>query len=180
LREQLRPKLRSALAKVAVHVEERGLTSWTLGDLPRHVEHNRGSQTVHGYPALVDEGKTVGVRVFEDEAQQTHAMRFGTRRLLLLTVPSPVVAIVKRLDNRTKLTLAASPYPDVLTTLEDCTASAVDFLAAGMGGRRGTRRRSSGWSMPYARTCMRSPTRTSPRSRRFSASSARCVPVWPS
>jgi ATP-dependent helicase HrpA len=45
-----------------------------------------------------------------------------------------VVAIVKRLDNRTKLTLAASPYPDVLTMLEDCTASAVDFLAARHGG----------------------------------------------
>ena len=134
LREQLRPKLRSALAKVAVHVEERGLTSWSIGDLPRHVEHRRGSQAVHGFPALVDEGRTVGVRVFEDEAQQAHAMRFGTRRLLLLTLPSPVVAIVKRLDNRTKLTLAASPYPDVLTMLEDCTASAVDFLTAHHGG----------------------------------------------
>jgi ATP-dependent helicase HrpA len=114
LREQLRPKLRSALARVAVHVEERGLTAWTLGDLPRRVEHRRGTATVQGYPALVDEGATVGVRVFEDEAEQAHAMRLGTRRMLLLRLPSPVVSIVKRLDNRTKLTLASSPYPDVL------------------------------------------------------------------
>jgi ATP-dependent helicase HrpA len=134
LRERLRPKLRSALAKVAVHVEERGLTDWTIGDLPRHVEQRRGSHVVHGYPALVDEGATVGVRVFEDEAQQAHAMRFGTRRLLQLTLPSPVVGIVKRLDNRTKLTLAASPYPDVPTMLADCTASAIDHLMVRHGG----------------------------------------------
>jgi ATP-dependent helicase HrpA len=134
LREQLRPKLRSALARVAVHVEERGLTAWTLGELPRRVEHRRGTATVQGYPALVDEGATVGVRVFEDEAEQAHAMRLGTRRMLLLALPSPVVSIVKRLDNRTKLTLASSPYPDVLSMLEDCTVSAVDYLMTRSGG----------------------------------------------
>jgi ATP-dependent helicase HrpA len=117
-----------------VHVEERELTAWTLGELPRRVEHRRGTATVQGYPALVDEGATVGVRVFEDEAEQAHAMRLGTRRMLLLALPSPVVSIVKRLDNRTKLTLASSPYPDVLSMLEDCTVSAVDYLMTRSGG----------------------------------------------
>ncbi|MDQ3628865.1 MAG: ATP-dependent RNA helicase HrpA [Actinomycetota bacterium] len=134
LREQLRPRLRSALSKVAAQVEQTGLTSWSIGTLHRRVEHRRGAQVVHGFPALYDEGSTVGVRVFEDEAQQRHAMRQGTRGLLMLTVPSPVLAVVKRLDNRTKLTLTTSPYRDVLSLLEDCVAGAVDHLLAQHGG----------------------------------------------
>ncbi|MGI8986218.1 MAG: ATP-dependent RNA helicase HrpA [Nocardioidaceae bacterium] len=134
LREQLRPKLRSALSKVTAWVEESGLTSWSIDTLPRRVEHRRGAQVVHGFPALYDEGSTVGIRVFEDEAEQLYAMWRGTRRLLMLTVPSPVVSIVKRLDNRTKLTLATSPYRDVLSLLEDCVACAVDKLLAEHGG----------------------------------------------
>ncbi len=139
LREQLRPKLRSALSKVAARVEQTGLTSWSIDTLPRRVEHRRGTHVVHGFPALYDErrygeGSTVGIRVFEDEAEQLYAMRRGTRRLLMLTVPSPVVAIVKRLDNRTKLTLATSPYRDVLSLLEDCVACAVDHLLVEHGG----------------------------------------------
>ena len=40
--------------------------SWELGDLPRTVEVRRGGHVVTAYPALVDEGGTVGVRVVPD------------------------------------------------------------------------------------------------------------------
>ena len=39
---------------------------------------------VTGYPALVDEGTTVGLQVFTSAADQARAMRAGTRRLLVL------------------------------------------------------------------------------------------------
>ena len=39
---------------------------------------------VVAYPALVDEGGTVGIRVFTSPADQARAMRAGTRRLLVL------------------------------------------------------------------------------------------------
>lgn len=44
------------------------------------------------YPALVDEGDAVGVKVFDAADVQAEAMRRGTRRLLALTIPSPRAA----------------------------------------------------------------------------------------
>ncbi len=128
LRDELRPRMRSALARAAAGIERDGLTAWTLGTLPQVVEETQGAQTVRGFPALVDEGSSAGVRVFENAVQQAHAMRRGTRRLLSLTLPPPVVSIVKRLDNRTKLTLATSPYAGVPQLLDDCVIAAIDAL----------------------------------------------------
>ncbi len=137
LRDRLRDRLRSVLTAAAPGLERRGLTSWSLDELPRLVEQQGGR--VRGYPALVDEGDSVAVRVFEDEGAQRAAMRAGTRRLLLLTVPSPVAAVVRRLDNRTKLALAASPYADVPALLRDCAYAAVDAAVAAAGGPAWTR-----------------------------------------
>jgi ATP-dependent helicase HrpA len=151
----------SALARVAVDIEEHGLTGWTLGDLPRHVEHRRGSATVPGYPALVDEGATVGVRVFEDEAEQAHAMRFGTRRMLLLTLPRQCVdRQASRQPDQADPGHLAVPGT-CCRCWRHCTASAVR-LPAGAQRRAGVARarlRAAGRGR-YARTCTRSRTRT--------------------
>ena len=87
-----------------------------------------------GYPALVDQGDHVAIRVLDDPLAQHRAMRRGTRRLLLLDVPSPAAAVGRRLDNRTKLLLARSPHADVGALLTDCLQCAVDALVARHGG----------------------------------------------
>jgi ATP-dependent helicase HrpA len=134
LRERLRPRLRSALAEAATRVERDRMTTWDLDELPREVTVRQGRQTVHGYPALVDEADHVAVRVLEDPDEQRHAMAIGTRRLLLLGIGSPAAAVARRLDNRSKLALAAGPYPSVPALLDDCAAAAVDDLVRGAGG----------------------------------------------
>src|SRR5690606_41447964 len=60
--------------------------SWDFGPLPRTFERRTAGHIVRGYPALVDEGTTVGVRIFDNAAAQQQAMVAGTRRLLMLTV----------------------------------------------------------------------------------------------
>ena len=65
---------------------------------------------VVAYPALVDEGATVGVRAFESAAAQAGAMQAGTRRLLALTVPSPLRAVRRGLGATAALTLAGAPH----------------------------------------------------------------------
>jgi ATP-dependent helicase HrpA len=89
---------------------------------------------VKAYPALVDEGTTVGVRLFETEGEQAAAMWTGTRRLLLLTVPPPVRAVVQRLSNHAKLALGRNPHRGVPDLLDDCVAAALDKLVADAGG----------------------------------------------
>ncbi|MEA3055527.1 MAG: ATP-dependent helicase HrpA, partial [Actinomycetota bacterium] len=91
VKRHLQDTLRSSITGAGAYVEKTGLTDWTFGDLPRTVEGDVGGHTVVAHPALVDEGRTVGVRSFASEAEQASAMALGTRRLLRLTVKLPNV-----------------------------------------------------------------------------------------
>ena len=90
--------------------------------------------TVRGYPALVDEGGSVALRVLGTPAEAAAATRAGLRRLLLLTLPSPLPGVVGRLDNTTKLALADNPHGSVPLLLDDCLAAALDDLVRRHGG----------------------------------------------
>ncbi|HSK26224.1 MAG TPA: ATP-dependent RNA helicase HrpA [Jiangellales bacterium] len=131
---RLSGQARAAVAADAASVERAGLTSWTVGTVPRTFERRHGARTVRGYPALVDEGGSVAVRVLASESDQARAMPLGTRRLLLLSLPSPVRSVVSRLPQETKLALAHSAYASVPALLDDCAAAAVDELVAQHGG----------------------------------------------
>ncbi|NIQ60360.1 MAG: DUF3418 domain-containing protein, partial [Gammaproteobacteria bacterium] len=67
-------------------------------------------------------------------AEQRTAMWQGTRRLLLLTVPSPKPTVARLLGERSKLALAANPHGSVAALLDDCVSCAVDKLMADAGG----------------------------------------------
>ena len=56
-------------------------------------------------------------------------MAAGTRRLLRLSVPSPVKVLEKGLDPRTRLVLGANPDGSLAALLDDCADAAVDLLA---------------------------------------------------
>ncbi len=131
LRAQVRPRLRAELAAATASLERTGLRAWTIGTLPRSVTLPGTGSTVSAYPALVDEGSTVAVRALETPGAQAAAMRAGTRRLLLLTVPSPLRGVQRGLGSAAALTLAGAPHDGVL---DDLLAAAVDALVAEAGG----------------------------------------------
>ncbi|HEY8472084.1 MAG TPA: ATP-dependent RNA helicase HrpA [Natronosporangium sp.] len=133
LREKLRPAAQASIA-AATGVERSGLRDWTVGTLPRRVELSRGGHRVTAYPALVDAGDSVAVRVFPTELEQAYQMPRGTRRLLLLTLPSPAGYVSGRLSDGAKLTLLRNPHGGVRALLADCADCAVDALVAEHGG----------------------------------------------
>ncbi|WP_445167668.1 ATP-dependent RNA helicase HrpA [Mycolicibacterium sp. Dal123E01] len=133
LQRRLAGSARQAVADaVASDLERTGLRSWPedLETLPARVERTVGGHLVRGYPALVDAGTGVDVRVFATEAERDAAMKAGIRRLLRLSVPSPVKSLEKALDPRTRLVLGANPDGSLAALLDDCADAAVDFLAA--------------------------------------------------
>ena len=134
LRTQLRPHARASLAAAAASVEQRGLRTWTIGELSRRLELTRGSHTITGYPALVDTGDAVDVRVFPTEREQQHHHPRGVRRLLLLAAPSPAGYVSQRLADDAKLVLLRNPHGGVRALLDDCAACAVDALIGEAGG----------------------------------------------
>ncbi|QLH23173.1 ATP-dependent RNA helicase HrpA [Streptomyces sp. Rer75] len=142
LKQRLKPKTRAAISKAfesskeAVGIEQRGgLTSWTVGSLPRTFETRRGGQPVKAYPALVDEGASVALRLFDTEPEQRQAMWRGTRRLILLQLPSnPAKFAQGKLTNQAKLALSSSPHGSIAALFEDCVSAAADRLIAARGG----------------------------------------------
>ncbi|MCB5169677.1 ATP-dependent RNA helicase HrpA [Streptomyces bambusae] len=144
LRLTLKPKARQALSKAAAataeraggeSVERKGLTDWTIGSLDRVFETRRAGQPVKAYPALVDEGDSVAVRLFDTEAEQQQAMWRGTRRLILLNIPvNPAKFASDKLSNQQKLALSRNPHGSVQALFEDCATAATDKLIADHGG----------------------------------------------
>jgi ATP-dependent helicase HrpA len=144
LRLQLKPKARQAISQAAAATAERaggeslertGLTDWTIGSLTRVFETRRAGQPVKAYPALVDDGDTVSVRLFDTEAEQAQAMWKGTRRLILRNIPvNPGKFASDKLTNAQKLALSANPHGSIQALFDDCAMAAADKLIGDFGG----------------------------------------------
>ncbi|MEU0770894.1 ATP-dependent RNA helicase HrpA [Streptomyces albogriseolus] len=144
LKLTLRPKARKALSQAAAATAQRqggeslertGLTDWTIGSLTQVFETRRAGQPVKAYPALVDDGDSVSVRLFDSEAEQAEAMWKGTRRLILLGIPvNPAKFASEKLTNPQKLALSANPHGSVQALFDDCAMAAADRLIADFGG----------------------------------------------
>ncbi|MFG2593273.1 ATP-dependent RNA helicase HrpA [Streptomyces sp. NPDC048438] len=143
LKIQLRPKARQALSKAAAatagpsgeSIERSGLTDWTIGTLDKVFETRRAGQPVKAYPALVDHGETVAVRLFDTEAEQQQAMWRGTRKLILLNIPvNPAKFASDKLTNQQKLALSRNPHGSIQALFDDCATAAADRLIAAHGG----------------------------------------------
>jgi ATP-dependent helicase HrpA len=135
LARQLRPTVEATVsAVVGEDLERDDVRSFDVDTLPRVVHRRHGEHTLTGYPALVDRGDGVAIRVLPTEAEQRRAMWCGTRRLLLLGVPSPVKLVLRSLDNQAKLALSANPHGSVAAMLADCIDCAADAIIAGHGG----------------------------------------------
>jgi ATP-dependent helicase HrpA len=104
------------------------LTTWDLDELTEVVDTPVAGGVVRGYPALVDEGDSVALRV---EATPEHAekhTRAGIRRLMLLAVPSPATYVLDHLTANEKLALAASPYQNAKALIEDARVALADDI----------------------------------------------------
>jgi ATP-dependent helicase HrpA len=130
LQRQLRPKVRATLSARATALTKTGVTTWNFGPLPRVFADGE----VRAYPALVDAGAAVDIRLFETTAVAQRAMRAGTRRLVLLAVKSPANEVAKRLTTAQKLVLSDNPHGSVPALFADCVSCAVDGLITEAGG----------------------------------------------
>ncbi|MEV6762212.1 ATP-dependent RNA helicase HrpA [Streptomyces sp. NPDC051105] len=144
LKLRLKPKARQAISQAAAATAEReggeslerkGLTDWTIGSLTRVFETRRAGQPVKAYPALVDDGDTVSVRLFDTEEEQAEAMWKGTRRLILRNIPvNPAKFASEKLTNAQKLALSANPHGTIQALFDDCAMAAADKLIGDFGG----------------------------------------------
>jgi ATP-dependent helicase HrpA len=135
LQQQLKSTVRESVARASVtprsNLERSGITAWDFDALPKTLDTKQGANTIRAYPALVDEGSSVAIRLMSTAEDQSRAMRAGVRRMLLLAIPSPISYVQEHLTNAERLTLAQSSYRTTGELFADCTAVCVDAVVGG-------------------------------------------------
>lgn len=135
LKDGLKEKVQETLSQVADDdIEQKGLKTWSFGELPALYTQKRGGFEVKAYPAIVDGKDSVEIKLFETEEEQHNAMKVGQRRLILLNVPSPIKYLHSNLPNKSKLGLYFNQYGRVLDLIDDCIACGIDKLIEEKGG----------------------------------------------
>ncbi len=122
------PASGEAPAVDGVLAERSGITTWDFGTVERQVTRTVKGHAVTGFPAVVDEGKSVAFRVFQSRPEQEAAMRGGVIRLLALRIPPPDRYVLEHLSNTEKLTFSQNPHGSVSALIADCALAAIDKL----------------------------------------------------
>jgi len=126
LRKRLRDHLRGVLAEVegeGFNID--GLTGWDIDELPEKIETRQQGRNVVGFPALIDKGQTVSVRLLETMAAAEEASRLGLRRLFALQARRELEYQIEHLPGFERAALALSPLVspiELRAQLRDLTA----------------------------------------------------------
>ncbi len=137
IKSELASHTQQALARLssdrlnADSLERTGSTQWDFGDLPESAIVTVDGHNAQTYPALFDEGRTVGVRLFATQTEQFDAMWEGLRRLLRIRLGSPVRQLDGLMTSEAKLWLSAPPiqskvewYNDTIDcVLDECVSN---------------------------------------------------------
>jgi ATP-dependent helicase HrpA len=89
-------------------------TRWEFGEIPQRQPIAKNAGHTFGFPALVDEGETVGLSLFDTEALANIAHESGLARLILLQLPSEVKYLKKTITGSRSSALSYSqlaPHP---------------------------------------------------------------------
>ncbi len=102
LKAQLGQAAQLTFAKAEPGIERSGLTAWDCGDLPVQIAFESGGRKLTGYPALVDEGDSVAIRLLDTRAVADASMRAGVCRLLRLELKEQMKQLDKNLPGLTQ------------------------------------------------------------------------------
>jgi ATP-dependent helicase HrpA len=113
LKERFSGRARESWAQAArAGWEREGLTSWSFDALPERVPVQLSGGTLSGYPALVDAGASVALRILPSRAAADEATRAGLRRLFLLQMGSTLHQLERQLPG----SLAGGALAERVTT----------------------------------------------------------------
>ncbi len=111
--------------------EPKRYTSWTFGELPEMMEVRRGSQSMVGFPALVDHTTHVEIEVFDEPEVAAARHRLGLSRLLSIALKDPLKYVEKNIPDLSKMSMMYMPLGTADELRAQIVGSALDraFLA---------------------------------------------------
>jgi ATP-dependent helicase HrpA len=105
LKVQLGQAAQLTFAAAEPGIEKSGIRAWDFGELPATIAFTRGGRKLTGYPALVDEGESVAIRLFDTGGAAAESLRGGVRRLMTLALKEQVRQLDKSLPGFTQAAL---------------------------------------------------------------------------
>lgn len=104
-------------------IERDAITRWDFGVLPAEMKVRRSGMTVTAFPALIDCGQSVSLKILESRQLAEKRHRAGLRRLFMLAMPKQVRALKRNIPRLDELKLSYSLAPadsqDAPLDLED-------------------------------------------------------------
>ena len=85
------------------------VTTWDFGDLPDRIEVKHHGRTVQGFPAVLDAGRVVQLRLLETQDAARRATREGVRRLFALDYERELQSLVEEEPGVGQMALLAAP-----------------------------------------------------------------------
>ena len=96
----------SARATHDIPQAEQRYTRWSFGELPELMEIRKGSQTLVGFPALVDQHDAVTLEVFDEPELAASRHRGGLRRLFALQLRDALKYLEKNMPGLQAMVMA--------------------------------------------------------------------------
>ena len=88
-----------------------GCIQWAFDDLPETYRFIQNGQTLVGFPAIIDEGDAVGVRIFDTEQKAALHHQAGLMRLLQLQLRKECTYLVKNMPQSAASELSYNRLP---------------------------------------------------------------------
>ncbi|MGH1472132.1 MAG: ATP-dependent RNA helicase HrpA [Cellvibrionaceae bacterium] len=125
LRERYRGRLQETLRSVGESIERDNITTWDLERLPETYHLKKNGVTTVGYPALVDNGDDVSLRLMDDHSQAEQALEKGVVRLLLQDLTQQVKYLQKNLFKGKNMALRLAIFGKKEDLIDDVLCAAV-------------------------------------------------------
>ncbi len=112
--------------KAEAGIEREGIKVWDFGDLPEKLAVKRQGRSLTGYPALVDEGESVAIRLFDIESAAATAHRAGVVRLMRLVLKEQMKQLERQAASEMQATMQLRGIADAEALRDDFVAAIVD------------------------------------------------------
>ncbi len=93
-------------------MEKSDIKSWDFGELQPSVTVEQGGIRLKGFPALIDAGDSVALRLLDSEPAAQRSHKAGVRRLIMLKLSKEIRYLRKNLPNLARMRLQYTKVPD--------------------------------------------------------------------
>lgn len=97
-------------------LSQTGMKHWDFSSLPEKVETQAGGIKMIGYPAIVDDGDSVSIKVMDSPDNARRSQQAGLRKLIILELGKEIRYLRKNLPNLQQLQLRYAKAPEPSTT----------------------------------------------------------------